>query len=135
MTSASATEYAESIAAQITERTNNGYPFGVRDGNSDEVFSDMEEAVEQGVEEDNIVPASGIDYLSDVLDIQYIVSGDRQYRAARILIAFGGPTAWINTLTGQVEAAWWSETVYRDLPREFVDELDNALEELWEMGA
>lgn len=135
MTSASATEYAESIANGITERTNNGYPFGVRDANSDEVFDDMEEAVSQGVEEDDTVPAGGMDYLSDVLDIQYIVTGDRQYRAARILIAFGGPTAWINTLTGQVEAAWWSETVYRDLPREFIDELDNALEELWEMGA
>lgn len=135
MTSASATEYAESIANGITERTNSGYPFGVRDDGSGEVFDDMEEAVGQGVEEDNIVPAGGIDYLSDVLDIQYIVSGDRQYRAARILITFGGPTAWINTLTGQVEAAWWSETVYRNLPREFIDELDNALEELWEMGA
>lgn len=135
MTSASATEYAESIANGITERTNNGYPFGVRDDSSGEVFDDMEEAVGQGVEEDNIVPAGGMDYLSDVLDIQYIVSGDRQYRAARILITFGGPTAWINTLTGQVEAAWWSGTVYRDLPREFIDELDNALEELWEVGA
>ena len=135
MTTASATEYADSIAAGITANTNNGYPFGVRDDNSDEVFHDYEEAVSQGVEEDNIVPADGIDYLSDALDIQYVVSGDRQYRGARILIAFGGPTAWINTLTGQVEAAWWSETVYRDLPREFVEELDNALEELWEAGA
>ena len=135
MTTASATEYADSIAAGITERTNNGYPFGVKDANTEEVFLDTEEAASQGVEEENIVPADGIDYLSDVLDIQYIVSGDRQYRAARVLISFGGPTAWINTLTGQVEAAWWSETVYRDLPREFTDELDNALEELWEMGA
>lgn len=135
MTTASATEYADSIAAGITERTNSGYPFGVKDVNTDEWFTDYGEAVEQGVEESDITEASGIDYLSDVLDIQYIVSGDRQYRAARILIAFGGPTAWINTLTGQVEAAWWSETVYRDLPRGFVEEIDNALEELWEMGA
>lgn len=135
MTTASATEYADSIAAGITARTNSGYPFGVRDDNSDEVFSDVEEAISQGVEEDNIAPADGFDYLSDVLDIQYVVSRGRQYRAARILIAFGGPTAWINTLTGQVEVSWWSETVYRDLPREFVAELDNALEELWEAGA
>ena len=135
MTSASATEYAESIAAQITERSNNGHPFGVKDVNTDEWFTDYGEAVEQGVEEDNIVPEDGIDYLSDALDIQYVVNSDRTYRGARVLIAFGGPTAWINTLTGQVEAAWWSETVYRDLPREFVAELDDALEELWEMGA
>lgn len=135
MTTASATEYAESIAAGITERTNNGYPFGAKDVNTDEWFTDYAEAVDQGVEESDIVEASGIDYLSDVLDIQYIVNSDRTYRAARILITFGGPTAWINTLTGQVEAAWWSETVYRDLPREFTDDLDNALEELWEATA
>lgn len=135
MTTASATEYADSIAAGITERTNNGYLFGVKDANTEEWFADYVEAVEQGVDESDIEGASGLDYLSDVLDIQYIVNRDRTYRGARVLIAFGGPTAWINTLTGQVEAAWWSETVYRDLPREFVAELDDALEELWEAGA
>jgi hypothetical protein len=48
----------------------------------------------------------GIHYLSDVLDIQYIVTGAGEYLAARILVAFGGPNIWINTQTKTVEGYW-----------------------------
>jgi hypothetical protein len=44
-----------------------------------------------------------IHYLSDVLEIQYIVTGAGEYLAARILVAFGGPNIWINTQTKTVE--------------------------------
>ena len=47
----------------------------------------------------------------------------------------GGPNVWINTLTSNLEVAWWSEMVYRDLPEDFISGLDDALSELWEMGA
>ena len=131
-----AIEYADSLTAQIRANTDAGFPFGVRHAEEDYVYSDMEDALSQHGDssEDDFVEASGMDYLSDVLDIQYLVSSDRQYRAARICIAFGGPTAWINTQTSQLEVAWWSATEYRDLPREFIDGLDDALEELWDMG-
>ena len=118
-----ATDYADSIAREIEENVNAGYPFGI----STEDYPILDREIgEEG---------TAMDYLSDVLDIQYVVTSDRQYKGARVCIAFGGPTAWINTLTSQLEVAWWSEPVYRDLPREFIDALDEALEELWEMGA
>ena len=118
-----ATDYADSIARKIEENVNAGYPFGI--STEDEPILDREDGEE----------GTAMDYLSDVLDIQYVVTGDRQYRGARVCIAFGGPWAWINTMTLQIEVAWWSEPVYRDLPREFIDGLDEALGELWEMGA
>ena len=120
MSTASATEYAESIAQQIRANVESGYPFGY-----DEERAEYGESAELGA----------YDYLEGVLDIQYLVDSDRSYRAARVCIAFGGPTAWINTFTHQIECAWWSETVTADLPSEFILELDAALEELWEMGA
>lgn len=118
-----ATEYADSIANQIREDCDAGTPFGI--------VSDDNPVIDR----ENGDEVTAYDYLSDVLDIQYIVSGDRTYLAARICIAFGGPTAWINTQTRQLEVAWWSAPEYRDLPAVFVDALDAELEELWEMGA
>lgn len=118
-----ATDYADSIAVDITANTDAGHPFGI--STEDEPILDREIGEE----------GSAMDYLSDALDIQYIVSSDRTYRAARVCIAFGGPTAWVNTQTGQLEVSWWSEPVYRDLPRKFIAGLDDALEELWDMGA
>lgn len=135
MSHTSALEYANSIAQQITEAVNSGYPFGVIDSDTDQYYTDLEDAYAQtdpGEARDSLTDASPSDYLSDVLDIQYIVNSDKSYRAARICIAFGGPTAWINTHTRQVEAAWWSETVYADLPASFCDQLDDWLAEYYE---
>ena len=118
-----ATDYADSIARDIEANVNAGYPFGI--STEEDPILDREIGEE----------GTAMDYLSDVLDIQYVVTSDRQYRGARICIAFGGPFAWINTMTSQLEVAWWNEPVYQDLPREFIDALDEALEELWDMGA
>lgn len=131
MTTASASEYAESIANEIQSRVESGDMFGFTDNYNGGTFDSYEEAISQGVEPENIEEATAWDYLSDVLDVQYTVNNRKEYLSARILIAFGGPTAWINTGSGQVEAAWWSETVYKNLPREFCEELDSALEEMW----
>lgn len=119
-----ATEYADSLTASIIRDG-----LGVIDTDTEQWYCNAEDAEAQGVE--NHTEASGYDYLSDVLDIEYIVSADKTYKAARILIAFGGPNAWINTQTRQLEVAWWSEPVYRDLPREFCEALDESLEELY----
>lgn len=123
MSTESATAYAESIAAEIEENVSNGYPFGI--ASEDNPVTDREDGEE----------LSGFDWLDGVLDIQFVVTSDRQYRAARVCIALGGPTAWVNTLTGNLEVNWWSATVNRELPREFIDALDSTLEEYWEMGA
>lgn len=133
MSNASATEYAESIAKEIQDRVESGYPFGVEHMETGEEFDTMDEALAEfpNASESDFTEASAYRYLEGVLDIQYVVSREREYRSARILIAFGGPTAWINTGTGQIEAAWWSETVYRELPSEFIQGLDDALEELY----
>lgn len=126
-----ATQHADSLAASIQARIDAGYPFGLVDSDSGEwVDVDDVDLTRDDLEEDYDM-ASGIDYLSDVLDIQYLVTSDREYRHARILIGFGGPNVWIDTRTGQLEVTWWSETVRRDLPSEFIDGLDDALSELY----
>ena len=77
---------------------------------------------------------SGFDYLADVLDIEYIVNSDRTFKSARVLVTYGGPNIWIDFQSRAVELYWWGDraTAY------FNDDamgVEDALAELWEMGA
>jgi hypothetical protein len=78
--------------------------------------------------------ADAYDYLEEVLDIQYLVSSDREYLGARLLLTYGGPNAWLDTRTGEVTVYWGSDTATVRVPQSFTDALDEALAELWEMG-
>lgn len=113
-----ATDYADSLAAQIQEDCDNSTPFGI----AEETYGDYEQGDE----------LTAYDWLESALDIQYLVSSDRQYHSARVLIAFGGPNAWVDTRTGNLEVSWWSAPEYRELPAAFIDALDEALSEFWE---
>ena len=83
---------------------------------------------ETGQDEGDMMYAS--DYLGDCLDIQYIVSGQKEYLGARVLVAFGGPNIWINTQTGTVEGYWWGDSAFAS----FNDNIgiDDFLSEMWE---
>tara|TARA_R100001143_G_scaffold28420_1_gene28077 strand:- start:1778 stop:2098 length:321 start_codon:yes stop_codon:yes gene_type:complete len=74
-------------------------------------------------------PCAG-DYLKDALDIEYIISSDKSYLGARVLVTFGGPNIWINTRTMTVEGYSRGERAQRA----FDDRLglDEWLEEYWE---
>jgi hypothetical protein len=88
----------------------------ITDGFGDEVNIDDE-------------PMSAFDYLTDALDIEYIVNGKREYLGARVLVAFGGPNIWVNTRTKKVEGYWWGE--YAKASFDDGISLDDALETLW----
>jgi hypothetical protein len=70
------------------------------------------------------------EYLSDALDIEYIVTGKREVLGARVLVAFGGPNIWINTRTKQVEGFWWSDKCIMPYESDSIG-LDDAIETLW----
>ena len=53
---------------------------------------------------------SGFDYISDVLDVNWVLDSNREFKGARLLIAFGGPNIWINTDTQTVEGHWWGDS-------------------------
>lgn len=76
---------------------------------------------------------SGMDFLQDALDIEYIVTSKCEYLGAVILVAYGGPSIRINTRRNRVEGAWWGDSFTAD----YTDNigLDDACRELWECGA
>ena len=53
------------------------------------------------------------DYLYNILDYRFTINSSRQYLGSRILVAFGGPNIWINTLDKCVEGYWGSDEVKR----------------------
>ena len=80
----------------------------------DEHVQHIVEIVETGDYDDACFgECCGWDYLSSVLDYEWLFYDDKMLRGARILVSFGGPNIWINTATAQVEAYWGSSSVVR----------------------
>lgn len=116
MTETLAYDYAQDIRERIALDVEAGTPFGI-----DPDLCDGQEL-------------NAFDYLEDVLDIEYRIGSDRKYRSSRLLIGWGGPNVWIDTQTETLSVYWGSDSATVDLPEEFINALDEALEELWEMG-
>jgi len=67
-------------------------------------------------------------FMEGVYDIEWITYQDHSYKAARLLVAGGGPNIWVNLQDMNVEGYWGSDRVIEP----FIDEigLDDYLEEL-----
>lgn len=78
---------------------------------------------------DDNEPMSAYDYLTDSLDINWILNNDRTYRGARVLVAFGGPNIFVDTERGIVEGFWWGE--YAKASFDDNIGLDDALNDLY----
>ena len=68
------------------------------------------------------------DWMEDVYDIEWITHNDHTYKAARLLVAGGGPNIWVNLQDMNVEGYWGSDRVIEP----FIDNicLDNYCEEM-----
>ena len=79
---------------------------------------------------DDITKGEGYahEWMEDVYDIEWITYQDGRYKAARLLVAGGGPSIWVNMHTHEVEGYWWGD--HCKCP--FVDnlQLDEYLEDL-----
>ena len=76
---------------------------------------------------------SGFDYLSDVLDINYIVSSHKEYLGAEVLVAFGGPNIYINTRSKTVSGYWGSDKAEVSYYSDAMN-INEALEELYNIN-
>ncbi len=69
------------------------------------------------------------EWMEGVYDIEWITHQDKTYKAARLLVAGGGPNIWVNLQDMNVEGYWGSDRVIEP----FIDEigLDDYLEEIY----
>ena len=49
------------------------------------------------------------EWMEDVYEIEWITYGDHKYKAARLLVAGGGPNIWVNLQTNTVDGYWWGD--------------------------
>ena len=85
---------------------------------------------DMGDEFDESEHTGAYDWLSDVLDINYIINSDGTFKSAKVLVAFGGPNIWVNFETMAVDGYWWGDEAHVS----FTDDMDieSVLEEMWE---
>lgn len=83
---------------------------------------------------DDIETISMYDYFVDrALDIEYTTDSDLDYKAVRVMTAFGGPNIYINTNTNRVELQWWFDTAYATLSSDAIDAIDAYFEDGYNM--
>ena len=51
------------------------------------------------------------DWMESTYDIRYLVSSDKSFLGAEILVAGGGPTIWVDTFREQVTGWWGTDRV------------------------
>ena len=68
------------------------------------------------------------EWMEDVYDIEWVTHNDHSYKGARLLVAGGGPSIWVNLQGLTVDGYWWGD--HCKVP--FSDNLglDEYLEEL-----
>jgi|SaaInl8_200m_RNA_FD_contig_111_136380_length_765_multi_4_in_0_out_0_2 hypothetical protein len=73
---------------------------------------------------------TAFDYLEGILDINYIISSDKQYIGAKICVAFGGPNIYIDTQEQVVYGYWGRDRAVLSYINDIIG-IDDALEELY----
>ena len=68
------------------------------------------------------------DYFENALDIDYIVNSSKEYKACRIMVAFGGPNIYVNTWDRKVELYWWTDHAEFYLGSDVCDAIDEWAE-------
>ena len=73
----------------------------IADGITNPVISNDEQ-------EDGSVEQHGgaSEWMENVYDIEWITFNDGSFKGARLLVAGGGPTIWVNVKTDEVEGYW-----------------------------
>ena len=84
--------------------------------------------IAEGITEGTEVGESADEFMRHVYSIEWITHQDHSYKAARLLVAGGGPNIWVNTQTGAVDGYWGCDKFSWG----FVDNigLDEYLEEM-----
>ena len=90
-------------------------------------IADFLQQEKHGLNDDGEV-YTAYDYLQDVFDIDYIITSNRHYLGARVLVACGGPNIILDTEKSLVIGKWGCDRV--EIPFNDKLGLDDALEEM-----
>lgn len=75
------------------------------------------------------------DYFEDVLDIDFIITSELDYKSVRLCVACGGPSIYVDTDDNSVQLYWWGERASCSFPSYVGEAIDEAASELYSMKA
>lgn len=96
------------------------------------VAEEIEECAAGKMVDDDGNELSLYDYLADVLDYEFTVDSRKEYKAAKIWVALGGPTVWIDTAERAVKLTWGTDREEYPLNYDVCDEIDEIMQEIYE---
>ena len=67
----------------------------------------------------------------EILLVDYIVDSQKQFKAVRVMIAYGGPNIYIDTYSGEVQLYWLSERAAAEIPAIICDEINTVFQEFY----
>ena len=72
------------------------------------------------------------DYLNDVLDYEFTIDSQKEYKSAKIWVTLGGPNVWIDTAERAVKLAWWTDRAEYPLDWDVCNEIDDIMQDIYE---
>lgn len=96
------------------------------------IVEEIEEYVAGKVVNDDGEEMSLYDYLNDVLDWEFTIDSQREYKSAKIWVTLGGPNVWIDTAERAVKLAWGTDRAEYALSWDVCDEIDDIMREIYE---
>lgn len=96
------------------------------------VKAEIVEYYESFLDEESGEEKSIYDYLAEnVLDSEYTIDSNYNYKSCRLYITLGGPTVWIDTREQEIKISWGTEKDAIWLPSEICEEIDSIQEEFY----
>lgn len=84
------------------------------------------------IEESQLEAVSIYDYFTnDIFDIEYRISGNKEFKSVKIMIACGGPNIYIDTATKAVQLFWWSDFAEYPISYEAAEAVNEYFEDLY----
>ena len=96
------------------------------------VAEEIEECAAGKMVDDDGNELSLYDYLADALDYEFTIDSRKEYRAAKIWGALGGPTVWIDTAERAVKLAWGTDREEYPLDWDVCEEIDDVMCDVYE---
>ena len=83
------------------------------------------------IDSDDCEQVNFFDHFQDVLDVEYRLNAERQFKSVKLLVAFGGPNIWVDTGSCEVILRWWTESASCPIDPEACEAINSCFEELF----
>lgn len=97
--------------------------------NKDDYYENEEDEIEEELDEDEEYDKAS--FYEDILDIEFRINKQLEYKSVDICLTFGGPNIWLDTSCAMLKGYWGSTRESIPIPYDISDELDDYFEDYY----